>query len=63
MGVKFSVGKQWYLCYKQAEADYWYLLLFGSDDLFKYFEGLDAKLEMLYSWNENTYRKTKMAHL
>ena len=63
MGIKFGSGKQRYLCYKQVEADFWYLLLFGIGDLFKKFGRLDAKLEMLYSWNGNAYRKTKTAHL
>ena len=63
MGVKFALGKQRYLCNKWAEADFWYLLLFGSDNLFKKLERLDAKPQMLYSWNENAYRKTKITHL
>ena len=63
MGIKFGLGKQQYLCYKQAEATFWYLLLFGSGNLFKKFEWLDAKPEMLYPWNENAYRKTKTAYL
>ena len=37
--------------------------MFESDDLFKKFEQLDAKPEMLYSRNENAYRKIKTAHL
>ena len=61
--VKFGLGKQPHLWCKHVEANFWYLLLFGSDDLFKKFERLNAKLEMLYSWNENAYRKTKTAHL
>ena len=63
MRVKFGSGKQWYLCYKWVEADFWYLLLFKSDDLFKKFKQLDAKPEMLYSWNENAYGNTKTTHL
>ena len=62
-GVKFGLGKQQYLCYKWAEADIWYLFLLGSDNLLKKFERLYAKPEMLYSWNENVYRKTKTAHM
>ena len=37
--------------------------MFGSDNLFKKFETLDGKLEALYSWNENSYKKTKSARL
>ena len=62
MGIKFDLGKQQYLCYKQAEADFWYLLSFGIDNLFNKFEMLNAKPEM-YSWIENAYRKTKPANL
>ena len=32
-------------------------------DLFKKFEMLDGKPEMLYSWNENAYRKMNSTHL
>ena len=63
MGTEFGLGKQWCLCYKWAEATFWYLPLFGSDDLFKKIEWVDAKPEMLQSWNEKTYRKNKTAHL
>ena len=40
MGIKFSLGKQWYLCYKWVQANYQYLPLFGIDDLFKNLKGL-----------------------
>ena len=63
MDVNVGLGKQQVLFYKGAETNFWYLLLYRSDDLFKKFEWLDAKPEMLYSWNQNAYRKTKAAHL
>ena len=58
MGKKYGL-KQWYFSYKLVEAEFWYLVLFGSEK----FERLDAKLEMFYSWNDNAYRKTEAAHL
>ena len=48
--LRFGSGTQQELCYKAAQSDFWYLLLFGSDDLLQKFEALIAIFDSCFVW-------------
>ena len=46
IGTKFGMYSHRQLCYKEVEADLWWLLLFETDEFAKKVEKLDGKPEV-----------------